>query len=237
MMQASILNQSFSSNGAISLPTTPLFGTDGIRGKAGHKEFLNPSLAFKIGFWAGQVLQKNNQTAPVILGQDSRNSSDMLSKALSGGLNAVGVEVWNVGLCPTPTVAHLTNTNEAMGGIMISASHNPPEYNGIKFFGSNGTKLSSQIQAEIEAGIRGELVKTDFQVANSCRWGQYYNRPELIADYLHSLQKPFRDKIDLSQMRVVLDLAWGAAVDTAPAIFKAMGAEVIILNGQANAIA
>lgn len=125
----------------IVLPATKLFGTDGIRGRVG--DLLTEPLAMQVGFWAGQALRANATiSGPVILGQDSRNSSEMLAAALSTGLTAAGLEVWDLGLCPTPAVAHLTSITDALGGVMISASHNPPEDNGIKFFGSDGTKLS-----------------------------------------------------------------------------------------------
>ncbi len=214
-----------------SLSTTSLFGTDGIRGCVGVNKLLNSSLALQVGFWAGQVLRANSmQLAPVILGQDSRNSSDMLSTALSEGLTAAGVEVWNLGLCPTPAVAHLTSISGAMAGIMISASHNPPEDNGIKFFGAEGTKLSTLVQAQIEARIRGRWEGNDIVVSNSQFLGKQYYRPELVTQYIKSVRKPFESKINLHQMRIVLDLAWGAAVNTAPEIFQAMGAEVITLH-------
>jgi phosphoglucosamine mutase len=108
-----------------SLPTTPLFGTDGIRSKVG--ELLNAPLALQVGFWTGIILRNLAvKAAPVIVGQDSRNSSDMLAAALIAGLTAAGLEVWYLGLCPTPCVAYLVSTTDAIGGLMISASHNPP---------------------------------------------------------------------------------------------------------------
>ncbi len=107
------------------LPTTPLFGTDGIRGRVGG--LLNAPLALQVGFWAGQVLrQQAHHPGPVILGQDTRTSGNMLAMALSAGLIAAGLEVWHIGVCPTPGVSYLTLTSEAIGGVMISASHNPP---------------------------------------------------------------------------------------------------------------
>ncbi|MEO1299737.1 MAG: phosphoglucosamine mutase, partial [Cyanobacteria bacterium J06636_16] len=131
--------------GALELPSTKLFGTDGIRGKAG--ELLNAPLAMQIGYWAGQVLRQHvSTTGPVLLGQDSRNSGHMLASALAAGLTSAGLEVWNLGLCPTAAIANLTRMVGAMGGIMISASHNPPQDNGIKFFGPDGTKLSTVMQ-------------------------------------------------------------------------------------------
>jgi phosphoglucosamine mutase len=98
---------------------------------------------------------------PVIVGQDSRNSGHMLATALSAGLTSAGLDVWNVGLCPTPTVAYLAETCDAVGGIMISASHNPPGDNGIKFFGGDGTKLPGEVQAEIETALRGQFTSAN----------------------------------------------------------------------------
>lgn len=139
---------------SLILPVTPLFGTDGIRGKVG--EILSAPLALQVGFWTGVILRTHAQEqGPVILGQDSRNSGDMLAMALSAGLAAAGIEVWYLGLCPTPCVAYLTSVTAAIGGVMISASHNPPEDNGIKIFGDDGVKLSKNLQGEIEAGLRG----------------------------------------------------------------------------------
>lgn len=212
----------------LGLPNSPLFGTDGIRGKVG--DLLNAPLAMQVGFWAGQVLKANaGYRGPVILGQDSRNSSDMLSMALSAGLTSAGLEVWNLGLCPTPCVAYLTSISEAVGGVMISASHNPPEDNGIKFFGPTGTKLNSALQKQIEAGLRGQ---TGMMTAD--QWGHYYQRPELVSDYAVFLQEPLLPVVNLQGMKIVLDLAWGAAVHLGPAIFHAMGADVIALHDQAN---
>lgn len=231
---AAIRNDIVKLNGRLHLPKTALFGTDGIRGRVG--DFLNAELALQAGFWAGQVLKQQNKTAaPVILGQDSRNSSDMLAMALGAGLTQAGLEVWNLGLCPTPCVALTTNNTEAIGGVMISASHNPPADNGIKFFGADGTKLSLEIQKQIEAGIRGEVVISEA----IAKWGHYYHRPELVKNYASSLQEPLIASGEVARnlggqplegMRIVLDLAWGAASLVAPDVFRAMGAEVICLH-------
>jgi len=215
--------------GVLSLPESRLFGTDGIRGRAG--DLLTAPLAMQIGFWAGKVLQaETGQANPIVLGQDSRNSSSMLAMALSAGLTASGLEVWDLGLCPTPAVAHLTSVTEAIGGVMISASHNPPEDNGIKFFGATGSKLSTFLQEQIETALRG-----NWQSPNpTTQWGQHYHRAELLHDYHASLQNSLRDEqsnvYPLQGLRIVLDLAWGAAVNLAPLAFKALGAEVICLN-------
>lgn len=213
----------------LSLPSSRLFGTDGIRGRVG--ELLTAPLALQVGFWAGKVLQSNDKTdAPIVLGQDSRNSSDMLAMALSAGLNAAGLEVWNLGLCPTPAVAYLVRTSDAAGGVMISASHNPPEDNGIKFFGANGAKLSTQLQEQVEIALRtqGESLEGIEQWSGSS--GQHHYRPELLETYVASLHQPLLPQVSLTGMRIVLDLAWGAATQLAPRVFQAMGAEVICLH-------
>ncbi len=213
----------------MSLPTTALFGTDGIRGKVG--ELLTAPLALQIGFWVGVVLRAHAaKLGPVILGQDSRNSSDMLAMALSAGLTAAGLDVWYLELCPTPCVAYLANSTHAMGGVMISASHNPPEDNGIKIFGADGRKLSQLLQSEIESGLRGKISPKTI-IGN---YGRHYSRPELIRHYSEALQKAWSGHINLDGMTIVLDLAWGAAVGLAPAVFRNMGAEVICLHNQAN---
>ncbi|MBD2136378.1 phosphoglucosamine mutase [Anabaena sp. FACHB-1237] len=207
-----------------TLPKSPLFGTDGIRGQVG--KLLTAPLALEVGFWAGMVLRNDAvHLGPIILGQDSRNSSDMLAMALSAGLTAAGLEVWYLGLCPTPCVAYLTSITEAIGGVMISASHNPPEDNGIKIFGANGGKLSKMLQAEIEQGIRGNLPA---EKNNLC--GKHFSRPELIKQYSQGLQTPLQPVVNFQGMKVVLDVAWGAAVGLAPSVFTDMGAQVIALH-------
>ena len=218
-----------SSTNTLNLPSSPLFGTDGIRGKVG--DILSANLALQVGYWAGQILRQNaDDVGPIIIGQDSRNSSDMLASALAAGITSAGIEVWNLGLCPTPGVAHLTATSDAIGGVMISASHNPPEDNGIKFFGADGTKLSRDLQKAIEAGIRGQSgvgVTPD-------RWGQHYYTPELIAQYVEAMKDSLPADASLAGMKIVLDLAYGASVNVAPEIFTKLGAELIYLHDEAD---
>lgn len=214
---------------ALTLPATPLFGTDGIRGRVG--DFLTADLALQVGFWAGKVWQEvASGGGAVIVGQDSRNSSDMLAIALSQGLTAAGMEVWNLGLCPTPGVAYLTGATNAVGGVMISASHNPPADNGIKFFSSQGAKLSVALQKRIEAGLRSGGANAS--LLGAC--GKYYDRPELVEKYTESLLHPLAGVTDLQGMRIVLDLAWGASVGLAGAVFAKLGAEVICLHNVAD---
>ncbi|KST68204.1 phosphoglucosamine mutase [Mastigocoleus testarum] len=214
---------------SLILPVTPLFGTDGIRGKVG--EILSAPLALQVGFWTGVILRTHTQElGPVILGQDSRNSGDMLAMALSAGLAAAGIEVWYLGLCPTPCVAYLTSVTAAIGGVMISASHNPPEDNGIKIFGDDGVKLSKNLQGEIEAGLRGTGNSISSTIVTAC--GRHYPRPELVKDYTGALKAPLHDIVNFAGMKIVLDVAWGAAVGLAPSIFESMGAEVVCLHSE-----
>jgi phosphoglucosamine mutase len=154
----------------------------------------------------------------------------MLASALAAGLTSAGIEVWNLGLCPTPGVAHLTATSDAIGGVMISASHNPPEDNGIKFFGADGTKLAKDLQAAIEAGIRGQ----SGGAIEPENWGHLYSTPELITQYLEAMKDSLAPDVSLAGMKIVLDLAAGAAVQVAPEIFTRLGAELICLNDEAD---
>lgn len=223
---------------SLLLPQSPLFGTDGIRGKVG--DILTEALAVQVGWATGRVLgtQHSHQQKQgiVILGMDSRNSSPALAEAIAAGLVSTGLTVWNLGLCPTPCVASLipvfgaivATTEQVIGGVMISASHNPPEDNGIKLFGADGKKLSWELQAEIEADLRGPTPKVPFA------YGKYRLRPELCTNYLASLQQTLPPNTNFQGMKVVLDLAWGAAVNLAPLGFTQLGAEVISLHELAD---
>ncbi|MGB2924447.1 MAG: phosphoglucosamine mutase [Limnothrix sp.] len=212
------------------LPAGSLFGTDGIRGRAG--DLLTAPFALQVGYWAGQIFQETaERQAPVIIGQDSRNSSDMLAMAIAAGLTASGLEVWHVGLCPTPCVSHLARTTEAIGGIMISASHNPPEDNGIKFFGNEGTKLLKDLSLKIEAGLRGQHTNKTLNL-NALLCGQYQHQVGLTKQYKDAVFSTLPQNDSLAGMKIVLDLAWGASVHLGPELFTALGAEVIALHQQ-----
>ena len=214
----------------INLPDK-LFGTDGIRGKVG--DLLTPNLALGVGLSAGKVWQDlGTDSRVVIIGQDSRNSSDMLAMAIASGLTSMGLEVWNIGLCPTPCVAYLTKTTEALGGIMISASHNPPQDNGIKFFSGQGKKLDKQITNVIETTLRQHFQGDVCLVGDKC--GQILQQHSLTKSYADFLQSSFANGFSFEGMKIVLDLAWGASVELAPLVFEALGAEVICLHQQAN---
>lgn len=229
-MVASPSRPTWTMKNSFTLPKTPLFGTDGIRGKVG--ELLNAELALQVGYHAGQILKElSGNSGPIIIGQDSRNSSEMLTEALSAGLMAQGVEVWNLGLCPTPCVAYLTRSTPAIGGIMVSASHNPPEDNGIKFFTQEGTKLTGSATKTLENEIRKAVTQ---KMTPSGSRSQVYRRSNLIQTYQQQLHQSLPHPITFEGMKIVLDLAFGASVNLAPSLFTALGAEVIALHNEAD---
>ena len=217
--------------GCVEVKCMKLFGTDGIRGHVG--KFLTANLALEVGISAGKILKERveldraSKAKVIAIGQDSRTSGDMLSSAISAGLTAAGWDVWHIGLCPTPAIAYLTaNSPEIFGGVMISASHNPPEDNGIKFFGNNGTKLCGETQQEIEALLESRI-HADL-VNSSTDWGKYHEKAHLISDYQDSLQNSIAT--DLNGIKVVLDLAHGSATRVSLEVFRNLGAEVICLH-------
>jgi phosphoglucosamine mutase len=226
MSSSSVVSSSVALPALASLPKSVLFGTDGIRGRVG--DWLTPQLALHVGFWTGHVLQGSSSTAKpaIVLGQDSRSSSPQLAQALTHGLRSAGVEVWSLGLCPTPAVAYLTHATEAIGGIMVSASHNPPEDNGIKIFDHQGVKLSKNLQGAIEAGIRSETITP---LMASLEAGTTESRADLLALYPQMLVESLGVQ-SLKGLRVVLDLAWGSATALSADLFQVLGATVFCLH-------
>ena len=197
------------------------FGTDGIRGRVGAQ--LSPALAMQVGFWCGQVLPPSG---PVLIGMDSRCSGPMLVAALTAGLTAAGREVWTLGVCPTPAIPGAIRRLGAAGGLMVSASHNPPHDNGIKVFGASGAKLSRGQQQAIEAGLQGVGPAGGFG-GN----GVVHDRQELLADYQRALVASVLGR-RLDGCSIVLDLCWGAATACGEAVFRALGAKLTVLHGE-----
>ncbi len=206
-----------------------LFGTDGVRGVANRE--LTPSLAFKLGRAGAYCLARNHQRPKIIIGKDTRLSGDMLESALAAGICSVGADVIRLGVIPTPGVAYLTRELNAQAGVMISASHNPMEDNGIKFFGSNGFKLPDVLEEEIEAIIlSGQIMPSPAgrdvgKIEDFLQAGEYYGS---------YLKKSLGS--DLSGLKVVVDCAHGAAFSLAPSILKELGAEVFPLCNNPNGI-
>jgi phosphoglucosamine mutase len=196
------------------------FGTDGIRGRVGTT--ITPVLALQVGYWCGRVLPADG---PVLIGSDSRSSGPMLVAALTAGLAAAGREVWQLGLCPTPAVPGTIRRCGAAGGLMVSASHNPPHDNGIKVFGACGAKLGRADQEAIEAGIRGDAGRAQLAQEGGAR-----PRPDLVDAYADTLVASV-DGAHLNGCRVVLDLCWGSATACGERVFRALGADALVLHG------
>jgi len=202
-----------------------LFGTDGVRGVANSE--LTPELAFHLGKAGAHVLRKDNERPVVVIGKDTRVSGDMLESALTAGILAVGGNVIKVGVVPTPAVAYLVKHYQADAGIVISASHNPYEYNGIKFFNSEGFKLDDMLEEKIE-----DIILRDID-PNKHLTGEALGRCiEAEEDAVDLYVKFLLTTIDvrLDGMKIVLDCANGAAYKTAPAVYRALGAEVITIG-------
>ena len=198
------------------------FGTDGIRGRVGT--VITPALALQLGYWCGRVLPPDG---PILIGCDSRSSGPMLMAALAAGLTAAGRTVLELGLCPTPAVPGAIRALGGSGGLMVSASHNPPHDNGIKVFGACGAKLGRAEQAQIEAGLSGGCPELQAVPAD----GRLERRPDLLEAYQQRLLQSV-GSTRLEGCRVVLDLCWGSATSCGEALFRQLGAAVTVLHGQ-----
>jgi len=201
-----------------------LFGTDGVRGKAG--EFLTPFLAMKLAMAFGESLSK--KTGKILVGKDTRRSGYMIENALVSGLTAIGYDVIQIGPMPTPAIAFLTEDMRCDGGIMISASHNPYYDNGIKFFNSEGNKLSQKIEEKIEK----IYFEGDFKLKTEKEIGKSKRIDDVIGRYIVHIKSSFPKHLNLNGLRVVIDTANGAAYKVAPTIFSELGAEVVTINDE-----
>ena len=196
-----------------------LFGTDGIRGIVGEE--LTHELAMKVGEASAYVLGKKDDLV-VLVGRDTRISGQMLASALSAGLMSQGAKVIDLGVVPTPAVSYLVKKYNASMGAMISASHNPSEYNGIKLFDGEGFKLPDATENEIEKYLLGKAVPTTTKV------GTYEVCDTAIDDYTDHIVKSSKN-IDKS-LKIVVDCANGSASTTAPILFDKLGLDVVLIN-------
>ena len=207
--------------------TRKYFGTDGVRGKVGEPP-ITPDFVMRLGYAAGIVLAKRHGTADrpaVLIGKDTRVSGYMLESALEAGLSAAGVDVLLVGPMPTAAVAYLTRALRLSAGIVISASHNPHDDNGIKFFSNGGAKLPDQIEAAIERELDRPL-----KCMSSARLGKARRIDDAAGRYIEFCKSTFPANLDLRGWRLVVDCAHGAAYHIAPHVFHELGAEVIELG-------
>ena len=202
-----------------------LFGTDGVRGVANDE--LTPMLAMQLGQAGAYVLSKENKHKPTIMvGCDTRLSGDMLAAALMAGACSVGANVVNVGVLPTPAVAYLTKKYRVDAGVVISASHNPMEFNGIKFFDGQGFKLPDAMEDEIEELIRNNM--EGVKMPTGAGIGKIKNRPDAKEEYInHNLRCV---DVHLDHMKIVMDCAEGASSYTSVETIKQTGAEVIAIH-------
>ncbi|HGF1448794.1 phosphoglucosamine mutase [Streptococcus suis] len=199
------------------------FGTDGVRGEANVE--LTPELAFKLGRFGGYVLsQHETETPRVFVGRDTRISGQMLEAALVAGLLSVGIHVYKLGVLATPGVAYLVRTEKASAGVMISASHNPAQDNGIKFFAGDGFKLDDALEAEIEALLDAEEDTLPRPSAQGL--GDVVDYPEGLRKYQQFLVST---GLELEGMKVALDTANGAAATSARQVFVDLGAELTVM--------
>ena len=205
------------------------FGTDGIRGIAG--ESLTADLSFKVGKALGKLLTEKKEHPKVIIGRDTRISCDMIEQALTAGLTSTGVNVMTVGTIPTPAIAYLTKTIETDSGIMISASHNPYQDNGIKIFGPDGFKLTDDQELEIE-----HLIDNTDEIKNASfeKIGKLYSGNELTQKYIQHIKQSISG--DLSGIKIALDCANGATTGVAPFIFGDLEADIDTIGCKPNGI-
>ena len=205
------------------------FGTDGIRGIAG--ESLTADLSFKVGKALGKLLTEKKDHPKLVIGRDTRISCDMIEHALTAGLTSTGVNVMTVGTIPTPAIAYLTKTIETDSGIMISASHNPYQDNGIKIFGPDGFKLTDVQELEIES-----LIDNSEQIKNASfeKIGKVYGGNELTQKYIQHIKQSITG--DLSDIKIALDCANGATTGVAPFIFGDLEADIETIGCQPNGI-
>jgi len=208
-----------------------LFGTDGVRGQAG--KFLDAITALKLAQAAGIYFKKHSRTKKILLGKDTRKSGYMIENALVSGFTSVGYDVIQIGPMPTPAIAYLTESMRCDAGIMLSASHNSYEDNGVKFFNCKGDKLSVDVEKEIEDIFHNEQLLMDSQCTHK-NIGSAKRIDDVIGRYIVSIKSSFPTDLSLSGMRIVLDCANGAAYKVAPTILQELDADVVVVNDKPN---
>ncbi len=208
------------------------FGTDGVRGHVGE-EPITPELVLKLGWAAGRTLASGNaargERPAVLIGKDTRISGYLLEAALEAGLAAAGVDVYLCGPLPTPAIAYLTRALRLSAGIVISASHNPFEDNGIKFFSERGAKLPDDVELAIESAMDAPLA-----CAPPADLGKAFRVGDAAGRYIEFCKSTFPNELDLRGRKIVVDCAHGAAYHVAPPVFHELGADVIAVGDAPN---
>lgn len=210
------------------------FGTDGVRGRVGEHP-ITPQFVMHLGYAAGKVLAKaehaQGERPAVLIGKDTRISGYMLESALEAGLIAAGIDVYLAGPVPTPAVAYLTRALRLQAGVVISASHNPFDDNGIKFFSGNGTKLPDEVELAIEAELDNPM-----QTNASEGLGKAKRIDDAVGRYIEFCKSTFPADMDLRGLKIVVDSAHGATYHIARHVFHELGAEVIAIGAEPNGL-
>jgi phosphoglucosamine mutase len=199
------------------------FGTDGIRGAVGEYP-ITPDFMLKLGWATGKVFARHGK-CKVLIGKDTRISGYMFEAALEAGLASAGVNINMLGPMPTPAIAYLTRTFDAQAGIVISASHNPHQDNGIKFFSSEGTKLDDEIEDAIEATLQ-----QDFTIVPSSEIGKVTRIVDAAGRYIEFCKSTYKSPVKLNGLKIVVDCANGATYHIAPNVFQELGAKVSVIG-------
>ena len=207
--------------------TKKYFGTDGIRGRVGEYP-ITPDFMLKLGWAAGMAFRKMG-ACKVLVGKDTRISGYMFESALEAGLTSAGADVMLLGPMPTPAIAYLTRTFHAEAGIVISASHNPHDDNGIKFFSGKGTKLPDEVEHMIE-----ELLDTPMTVVESSKIGKVSRINDASGRYIEFCKSSVPTGTSFSGLKIVIDCAHGATYKVAPSVFRELGADVVVLSSSAT---
>jgi phosphoglucosamine mutase len=211
------------------------FGTDGVRGRVGQMP-ITPDFIMRLGFAAGAALVareglRAGERPAVLIGKDTRISGYMLEAALEAGFSAAGVDVMLCGPMPTPAVAYLTRALRLQAGVVISASHNPFDDNGIKFFSAQGTKLPDIVELDIEARLEQPMACME-----SAKLGKARRVDDAAGRYIEFCKSTFPNDLDLRGLKIVVDSAHGAAYHVAPNVFHELGAEIVGVGGTPNGL-
>src|SRR5947199_3084124 len=215
--------------------TRKYFGTDGVRGRVGDAP-ITPELVLRLGYAAGRVLVAESvgrfgETPAVLIGKDTRISGYLLEAALEAGLSAAGVDVYLTGPLPTPAVAYLTRALRLSAGIVISASHNPFEDNGIKFFSETGAKLPDAVEEAIERAMNEPI-----NCVPSADLGKAFRVDDAGGRYIEFCKSTFPNELDLKGLKIVVDFAHGAGYHVAPHVFHELGAEVVAIGDEPDGL-
>lgn len=205
-------------------PKRRYFGTDGIRGKVGEWP-LTPEFVLKLGWAVAKTLQEEDSDGLAIIGKDTRRSGYMFESALEAGFSAAGMEIRLLGPLPTPGIAHLTRTFRATVGVVISASHNPYDDNGIKFFAGDGRKLADNLELQIETALQQPL-----RVVTSAKLGVARRVEDARGRYIEFCKSVVHPGLSLEGMKLVIDCANGATYDVAPHVFSELGADIDLIG-------